>query len=110
MKSKIIIFVIAALVIFFGILIFKKLLSPAPTVNEASVTYKKEDIDKDEKVDTSDEDFVIKQLNCQKSLPCWNKVIGKTLNGDNPIYTFDLDMNADGVINQLDVDQIKNAK
>jgi hypothetical protein len=105
-----IIIAVLALLVFFGSSLLQKLLSPAPTVNQASITYKKEDINKDEKIDQSDMDIVIKQLSCQKADSCWNKVIDKTLNGDNPIYVFDLDMNGDGLISQIDVDQVQSVK
>lgn len=105
-----IIIAVFALLIFFGSSLLQKLLSPAPTVNQAVVTYKEEDINKDEKVDQADMDIVIKQLNCQKADSCWNKVVDKTLNGDNPIYAFDLDMNGDGAVSQLDVDQVQSSK
>ena len=101
---------IILLIIYFTSGFLKKILSPAPTINQSTSIYKSEDINKDKKVDTTDEDIISKQLNCKKTESCWNKVIGKTLNGDNPIYTFDLDMNGDEKIDQLDVNQILNAK
>lgn len=105
-----IIIAVLALSIYFVTGFLKKILSPAPTINQSTSIYKKEDINKDEKVDQADEDIVAKQINCKKIEPCWNKVIGKTLNGDNPIYVFDLDLNNDGVIDQLDTAQVQGAK
>lgn len=104
----VIVFAIISLIIFFGSGLLKKLLAPAPTYNQTTVIYKSEDINKNEKIDQTDADIVNKQSNCKKTEPCWNKVIGKTLNGDNPIYTFDLDLNSDGIINQIDVAQVES--
>ncbi len=113
MKKAITISLIIAaisLLIYFSTGFLKKILSPAPSYNQSTSVYKKEDIDKNEKVDEADQEFVNKQLNCKKGDLCWNKVVGKTINGDNPIYAFDLDLNNDGVIDQLDAAQIQNAK
>lgn len=106
------IIVVIGLVLMFiaGSYVFKKLSAPAPVNYQASVSYKKEDLNKDGKVDSVDEAIVTKQFGCQRNNPCWNKVIGKTLSGDNPIYASDLDMNGDGVIDLLDIQQMKNAE
>lgn len=69
--------------------------------------YKKEDINRDGRVDNTDTEIIRENLNCQKTQPCWGKVIGKTLSGDNPIYTYDLDLNGDGVISTLDMALVK---
>lgn len=61
------------------------------------------DINRDEKVDQTDLTFITSNINCKSTDPCWNKVIGKTSDGDNPIYVFDLDLNKDNVIDQNDV-------
>ncbi len=65
------------------------------------------DIDRSGTVDATDSQFVQTNLGCKKADSCWQKVIGKTRDGDNPIYVFDVDLNKDGVINQLDLDLVK---
>lgn len=65
------------------------------------------DINRDGVVDAVDRNYIISSLNCSSTQPCWNKVIGKTSDGDNPIYVFDLDLNKDMVINQKDLDLVK---
>ena len=95
------------ILIFLGKYLVKKFLSPAPTSNQTSTTYKKEDINKDGTVDSVDEEILKKQSGCQNKQPCWNKVIGKTLSGDNPIYASDLDLNGDGIIDLLDIQRMK---
>jgi hypothetical protein len=66
------------------------------------------DINRDGKVTQADVNLVQASLGCKKADACWTKSIGKTLDGDNPMYTSDLDMNADGVIDQKDVDFVTN--
>ena len=65
------------------------------------------DIDRSGTADESDRILVRSQLGCIKTQPCWNKTVGKTKDGDNPLYTFDLDLNHDNAITQKDVDLIK---
>lgn len=93
-----------------GYLFAKKFLAPAPVSYQASTYYKKEDINKDGKVDQVDEAIIQKHFGCQLKQPCWTTVIGKTLSGDNPIYTSDLDMNGDNIIDLLDIQQLKTAE
>ena len=102
--------VLIAFIVLGGQYITKKFLSPAPVSNQASTYYKKEDINKDGKVDQVDEEIVRKQFGCQVRQPCWSKVIGKTLSGDNPIYASDLDLNGDNIIDLLDIQTMKNAE
>lgn len=103
--------VIAVVILFFaGKYFVKKFLSPAPVSYQANTYYKKEDINKDGKVDALDEQLVIKQSGCQRNNVCWNKVIGKSISGDNPIYVSDLDLNGDGIVDLLDLQQIKTAE
>jgi hypothetical protein len=67
----------------------------------------KADINWDEKIDITDADLLKPYLNCKKNDACWQKVIGKTVTGDNPIYVYDGDLSGDGVIDQKDVEMIK---
>ena len=75
-------------------------LVPTPTINSA-------DIDRSGAADEEDKILVRRQLGCVTNQPCWNKTVGKTKDGDNPIYTFDLDLDKDGAITQKDVDTVK---
>lgn len=61
------------------------------------------DFFRDGKVTQADIYLVQQYLSCKKGDVCWNKVVGKTHDGDNPIYTSDLDMNGDGVIDNRDI-------
>ena len=83
---------------------------PVTTQVTTEPTRRKEDVNWDEMVNQTDANMVKTQLNCKKTDPCWNKVIGKTMTGDNPIYAFDLDMNTDGVIDQKDMNQVLSIK
>ena len=60
------------------------------------------DINRDGSVNTDDAELIRKASPCNHVDPCWNKVVGKTRDGDNPIYTFDLDINHDDNVNELD--------
>ncbi|MEK7078716.1 MAG: dockerin type I domain-containing protein [Patescibacteria group bacterium] len=68
-----------------------------------SETKLKGDINRDEKIDAEDADLVRKASPCNHAFECWNKVVGKTKDGDNPIYTSDLDLNHDDNVNELDI-------
>jgi len=68
---------------------------PTPAVNFA-------DIDRSGTVDAEDVQLVTSHINCEKSQQCWNTTIGKTKDGDNPLYVFDLDLNKDGKIDEAD--------
>ncbi len=101
------VFITLVLVLILGaavFFIFKKiaLTSPqsTPSNNEERSA---EDINWDNKVDYLDVNLVKSVLGCKKTDPCWNKVIGKTVTGDNPIYSSDSDLNKDGVIDDKDV-------
>ncbi len=65
------------------------------------------DIDRSGVADESDRMMIRGQLGCIKDQPCWDKVVGKTKDGDNPIYTFDLDLDTDNAISQKDIDLVK---
>ena len=73
---------------------------PTPSVNSG-------DIDRSGAADEGDKIMVRKQLGCSRDKPCWNSTVGKTKDGDNPLYVFDLDLNKDGTITQADVDLVK---
>lgn len=73
---------------------------PTPSVNKA-------DIDRSGAADEGDKMMVRGNIGCEKINPCWNATIGKTKDGDNPLYVFDLDMDGDGLISQKDVDLVK---
>lgn len=64
------------------------------------------DIDKSGVADDSDKLLIRGQLGCKKEDPCWKKTVGKTVEGDNPLYAFDLDLDKDGVISQKDMDMV----
>ncbi|MBI4973228.1 hypothetical protein HZC27_01325 [Candidatus Roizmanbacteria bacterium] len=63
----------------------------------------KGDINRDGKIDAEDADLVRKASPCNHAFACWNKVVGKTKDGDNPIYASDLDLNHDDNVNELDI-------
>ena len=92
------------LVGYFGFQFMKT--SPATTV-VPTPTPNKNDINRSGEADEEDRIMVRKQLGCIKDQPCWNATVGKTKDGDNPLYTFDLDLNRDGSITQADVDLVK---
>ena len=76
----------------------------APTgIPDFNQAYASGDINHDGKKDTADSNFIQLNLNCKKSAPCWNQVIGKTIDGENPIYTSDLDLNHNDVIDDQDL-------
>lgn len=91
----------------------KTSLSATPSISSAKMdtsvnpNYKATDINRDGKVDFTDRQFIDNNLGCKKQSPCWTKVIGKTMDGDNPIYASDLDLNKDNVIDKLDGEMIK---
>jgi len=96
-----IIIAVLALVVFF---LTKK--SPSPALSTKNSTQaperRKEDINWDDKVDYLDSNIINLSLGCKKNDACWSKVIGKTVTGDNPIYSSDLDLNGDGIVDAQD--------
>jgi hypothetical protein len=100
-----VVIVVIGVVVFLG----SKVMRTIPTTNETAPTpsTSRGDIDRSGMVDESDRMLVRGQLGCTKTQVCWNKVIGKTRDGDNPIYTSDLDLNKDGAITQADLDLVK---
>lgn len=84
------------------------LLRPAPMTNVVPTpSANPADIDRSGAADEGDRIIVQKHIGCVKDQPCWNTTVGKTKDGDNPIYVFDLDLDKDGAITQKDVDLIK---
>ncbi|MFH0773413.1 MAG: dockerin type I domain-containing protein [bacterium] len=77
-----------------------KTITPTPAVNRG-------DIDRSGSADDGDRMMIRKQMGCVQGQPCWNSVVGKTKDGDNPLYVFDLDLNKDGSITQADIDLVK---
>lgn len=75
-------------------------LVPTPAVNIG-------DIDRSGAADESDRALIRAQIGCVSTDACWNKTIGKTKDGDNPLYVFDLDLNKDKSISQADIDLVK---
>lgn len=103
--SRTIILTIGVLVILglIGYMIFKSGgLSPTPSKPQNSINLKG-DINRDGKVDSEDADLIKKASPCNHVDPCWKKVVGKTKDGDNPIYASDLDLNHDDNVNELDI-------
>lgn len=96
--------VIVALVGYLGSILLRT--APSATV-KPTVSMNKGDIDRSGVADEADRMMVKSHLDCLKTQPCWNETIGKTKDGDNPLYVFDLDLNGDGFISQADVDLVK---
>lgn len=100
--------IIAVVLLGAGYYGMKVLLRPAPMPGTAThFTNALGDIDRSGTVDGADQALVQAGMGCTKLLPCWSKVIGKTKDGDNPIYVSDTDLNKDGVIDQKDLDLVK---
>jgi hypothetical protein len=77
--------------------------APVPqTGGQLSPTTLKGDINRDGSVDAMDAELIRSSTPCNHVDPCWNKVVGKTKDGDNPIYASDLDLNHDDNVNELD--------
>lgn len=104
MKKFIIVFVILGII---GVGIYMALKAPAtskPTpAGSGYENYKVEDVDKDGNVSVADRVMIESHIGCSKGSACWDERVGKTIAGDNPIYTSDLDLNGDGTVNQPDV-------
>jgi hypothetical protein len=61
------------------------------------------DINDDGKVDLMDMQYIKDHAGCNQDDECWSKMIDKTITGHNPIYTSDLDLNQDGMIDESDI-------
>lgn len=100
--------IVLAVCIVLGYVAMKTLLRPAPmSGTKTTFTNAASDIDRSGTTDESDRQLVQSHVGCTSTLPCWSMVVGKTKDGDNPIYTSDLDMDKDGSITTNDVAQIK---
>lgn len=97
--------VIVLLAVAAGVFLLKPSTSSSPSGNtgQLSNTTLKGDINRDGKVDEQDAELIKKASPCNHADPCWSKVVGKTKDGDNPIYTSDLDLNHDDNVNELDI-------
>lgn len=81
-------------------------LEPQPTALPFNHGYPTGDVNHDSKVDSSDQQLVQITTGCKKIDTCWNRVVGKTIDGENPIYASDLDLNQDGLIDLNDYNLI----
>ena len=72
--------------------------------SENKTTYAKEDINQDGKIDYLDEILLKNNVGCKVGESCWEKVVGYTISGHNPLYVKELDLVGDGVIDQKDID------
>lgn len=88
-----------------GYMMFTKQKGKVPVTNnsgELSSTPLKSDFNRDGQVDVEDADLIRKSSPCNHADACWKKVVGKTKDGDNPIYVSDLDLNHDDNVNEMD--------
>lgn len=60
------------------------------------------DVNDNGNIDNTDVQIVRDHIGCSSTQDCWGDVIGKTLSGDNPIYTSDLDLEKDNVVDEKD--------
>jgi hypothetical protein len=68
-------------------------------------TFSKGDVNKDGKVDIMDTEMIRSNIGCNAgTLGCWAGLVGKTVEGDNPIYASDLDINGNNEIDEADLD------
>jgi hypothetical protein len=109
-KGQGMIIVLLVVIVIIGVVgyIGSRMMKPAPTAQIVPTqAINKGDIDRSGAADEEDRIMIRKELGCIKTQPCWNKTIGKTKDGDNPLYVFDLDLDADGSITQKDIDLVK---
>lgn len=101
--------IVVGLVLFAGgYMAVSTLLRPSPTGSSSTTfTTSPGDIDRSGTADEEDKRLFTGQEGCAKDQPCWNQTVGKTKDGDNPIYVSDLDLNADGTISNLDLEEVK---
>lgn len=100
-KIFVVLLVVAIALIAFVYFSFSSKDVPAPkkTVPQYAIG----DVNRDGSVSALDTELLRQNLNCSQADPCWQKVVGKTVDGDNPIYASDLDLNKDGTLNDLDM-------
>ena len=99
--SAVIIIVALMIIILLGVGVAGFFLKSSPQSTPS--TKLKGDINRDGGIDAEDADLVRKTSPCNHAFECWNKVVGKTKGGDNPIYASDLDLNHDDNVNELDI-------
>ena len=97
--SAVIIIITLIIVILVGVGVVGFFMKSSPQTE----TKLKGDINRDGKIDAEDAELVRKASPCNHAFECWKKVVGKTKDGDNPIYTSDLDLNHDDNVNELDI-------
>lgn len=91
-----------------GYMAVRTLLRPAPSPSTTTTfTNSPGDIDRSGSADEEDKRLFTGYDGCAKDQPCWNQTVGKTKDGDNPIYVSDLDLNADGMISTSDIELVK---
>lgn len=100
----VVVLIVLGVVAFAGSTLFKT--TPPPTATPTAKN-NNPDIDRSGAADESDRMLIKAHLDCLKTQPCWNTTIGKTKDGDNPLYVFDLDLNGDGFISSPDADLVK---
>lgn len=96
--------VLLGILSYFGMQMIK---TPTPSTIIPTPAANKGDIDRSGAADEEDRLLIKGHLDCLKTQPCWNTTVGKTKDGDNPLYVFDLDLNIDGFISQADMDLVK---
>ncbi len=100
-KIFVVLLIVATALIAFVFLSFSSKGVPAP--KESVPQYAVGDVNRDGAVSAMDTELLRQNLDCSQADPCWQKVVGKTVDGDNPIYASDLDLNGDGTLNDLDI-------
>lgn len=107
--KNIVLYILGSIIVVAAIIFLLNLNSnklPAKSM-PAAVTHNIADINRDGNVDSVDKNFIYSNMGCKKEESCWNKVVGKTSDGDNPIYASDLDLSRDGSIDQSDLNMLK---
>ena len=108
MKNAVVyVLILVAVLALVFVLISSKNKSTVKTPTPTGISSNIADINRDGRVDAVDKNFITSSMNCAKNASCWNKVVGKTSDGDNPIYASDLDLNHDGLVDQSDLNLIK---
>jgi len=99
---------VALIVLGAGGYLAMQMMKPAPMTNVAPTpSVNLGDIDRSGAADEGDRVMIRGQFGCVKDQPCWNTTVGKTKDGDNPLYTFDLDLDKDGAITPKDALLVK---
>lgn len=104
-KIFVVLLIVAVAIIAFVYFSFSSKGVPAP--KKTVPQYAMGDLNRDGSVSAIDTELLRQNLNCSQTDPCWQKVVGKTVDGDNPIYASDLDLNRDGTLNGEDMAFVK---